>query len=510
MYRLKFQIETLSPVVISSMSNSTIMTGSHSEIGGSIIRGVLASKYVEEKNLGNTAHSDKNFTELFYGGLKFLSANFEIEGNRSFILPLSLHHGKKGTPNENNILDLLDVEKTPPGYKTLRRYGTVDGEKIYKASANKNISMHMSRSADKERISGKSEEGHIYNYEALEEGQFFCGEILGEKLLLERLDLENKTFTARVGRSRFTQYGKCKFTFQHIEEITPVDFGEKFYLLLESPLIPAEDYFIGAKEILETEIISKLGENFNLGKIFASGVEVENFYMTMKRPRVMALAAGTVFEVTASKNLTPADKKIICEKIYSGFGIRNEEGFGQVRFWQPAKFTFGKADEDKISEPKIFSAETLKIAQEILLEKYLEKIRIYAHEDAKKLSSQMRGGNFAHFFSRLNTLLSSVEKENLRSNFSQKISAESAGGKQFQDHLKKFRIDGQTLYDIFTKKSKLPYENKKILENIEEISAKIKFSEKNFDDEICLEYLQNLFRFSRKNAAIAKGGDNDE
>ena len=51
MYRLNFKIETLSPVVISSMSNSTIMTGSHSEISGSIIRGVLASKYVAEKNL---------------------------------------------------------------------------------------------------------------------------------------------------------------------------------------------------------------------------------------------------------------------------------------------------------------------------------------------------------------------------------------------------------------------------------------------------------------------------
>ncbi len=509
MYRLKFKVETLSPVVISSMSNSTVMTGSHSEIGGSIIRGVLASKYVEEKNLGDNAHADKNFTELFYGGLKFLSANIEIEGNRSFTLPLSLQHGKKGTPNEKNILDLL-VNETPPGYKNLRGCGTVDGKKIFTASANKNISMHMSRSAEKERISGKSDEGHIYNYEALEEGQFFCGEILGEKFLLEKLNLENKTFTARVGRSKFTQYGKCKFTFQNIEEVKTADFGEKFYLRLESPLIPAEDYFIGAKEILENEIISKFGENFNLGKIFASGVEVENFYMTMKRPRVMALSAGTVFEIKVFKNLTPADKKIICEKIYGGFGIRNEEGFGQVRFWQPAKFTFGEVGENKISEQKNFSAETLKIAQKILLEKYLEQIRIYAHKDAKKLSSQMRGGNFAHFFSRLNTLLSSVEKKNLRLNFSQKISAESNSGKQFQDHLKKFCIDGQTLYNIFTQKLKMPYENKKILENIEELSAEINFDEKNFDDEICREYLQNLFRFARKNAAMAKGGENDE
>ncbi len=507
MYRLNFKIETLSPVVISSMSNSTIMTGSHSEIGGSIIRGVLASKYVAEKNLGNRAHADKNFTELFYGGLKFLSANLGIEGKRSFNLPLSLQRGKKGTPEENKILDLLTVEETPPGYKTLRGYGAVDGGKIFSASANKNIFMHMSRSAANERISGKSNEGHIYNYEALEEGQIFCGEILGEKSLLEKLNLQNKTFEARVGRSKFTQYGKCKFTFANIEEIKPADFGEKFYLRLESPLIPFEENFIGAEKVLTDEVIKKLGENFKLGKIFSSGVEVENFYMTMKRPRVMALAAGTVFEII-SENLTPADKKIICEKIYGGFGTRTEEGFGQIRFWQAAEFTVGKVGENKFSNQKIFSAGTLEIAQKILFEKYLEQIRIYAHEDAKNL--KFGGGNFTHFFSRLNTLLSSVEKKNLRENFSKKISDECKGGKQLQDNLKKFRIDGQTLYDIFTQNAKLPYEGKKIFDNIEELSAEIKFNEKIFDDKICFDYLQNLFRFARKNAAIAKGGDNDD
>ena len=508
MYRLNFQVETLSPVVISSMSNSTIMTGSHAEIGGSIIRGVLASKYVAEKNLGNTAHADKNFTELFYGGLKFLSANFGIEGKRTFTLPLSLQRGKKGTPEENRILDLLTVEETPPGYKTMRGYGAVDGGKIFSASVDKNISMHMSRSAAKERISGKSDEGHIYNYEALEEGQIFCGEILGEKSLLEKLNLENKTFEARVGRSRFTQYGKCKFIFQNIEEIKTAEFGEKFYLRLESPLISAEDNFIGAEKVLNDEVIKKLGENFKLGKIFASSVEVENFYMTMKRPRVMALAAGTVFEIEATKNLTPADKKIICEKIYGGLGVRTEEGFGQLRFWQAAEFTVGKVEENKISEQKIFSSGTLEIAQKILLEKYLEQIRLYAHEDAKNLN--FGGGNFTHFFSRLNTLLSSGEKKNLRENFNKKISDESKDGKQMQDNLKKFRIGGQTLYDIFTKSAPLPYEGRKIFDNIEELSAEINFNEKIFEDKIYLEYLQNLFRFARKNAAIAKDGDNDD
>ena len=42
------------------------------------------------KKLGNKAHEDKNFRELFFGSLKFLSATPAISGKRSFILPQSL------------------------------------------------------------------------------------------------------------------------------------------------------------------------------------------------------------------------------------------------------------------------------------------------------------------------------------------------------------------------------------------------------------------------------------
>lgn len=56
-------------------------------------------------------------------------------------------------------------------------------------------------------------------------------------------------------------------------------------------------------------------KNFKLGKIFASNVEIENFVTIwgMKRPRVQALSAGTIFAVIA-QNVTTADKKISAKK----------------------------------------------------------------------------------------------------------------------------------------------------------------------------------------------------
>ena len=227
----------------------------------------------------------------------------------------------------------------------------------------------------------------------------------------------------------------------------------------------------------------------------------------MKRPRVMALAAGSVFELE-TKNLTDADKKFLCEKMYSGFGVRTEEGFGQLRIWNAENFTFAKF-ETKITKPNL-SEKTLEIAKNILLEKYLEQLRILAQEDANKLTLQVQNGNFTHFFSRLFEILSTVGKKNVRQNFAEKIAAESKDGTQFQDNLKKIYLDSQKLFDVLTDSAKLPYEEKNILSvDTEKLFGEIGFKISDYDDIFCLEYLQNYFRAARKIAAL-KGGDNND
>ena len=515
MYKIKISIKTLSPVVMSSMSNTTIMTETHSAISGSIIRGVLATRYIENKNLGDKAFQDTEFLKIFYGGLKFLPANPEVDGKRSIVTPQSLQAGKKGTPDENDVRDLLLPTQNLTGYKTLKDYCILEGNDLIRVKVKKNISMHMSRSGEGERLAGRSINGGIYNYESIDAGQTFQGEILGDKKLLEKLiaglKLKGGKLNANIGRSRFTQYGKCLVTFGNIEK-TCAQSPKPYALRLATPLIPADDIFISAEKVLQEEVVNVLnnlcGTKFTLGKIFASSVEVENFVVTwgMKRPRVMALAAGTVFEVTAPKNLT--DKKIICEKIYNGFGVRTEEGFGQIRFWTPQNFTAGEIDKIKPAERPNFSAETKEIAQKILIEKFLEQIRICAQENAAELIPKLKDGNYTHFFSRLNNILASVDKKNLRENFNEKIKKEATDGKIFKDNLKKFELEGHKLYNIFIGNRKLPYEERNFFGgNIEKLFGEIDFKIENLADRFCFEYLQNYFRAARKLAAI-KGGDN--
>ena len=290
------------------------------------------------------------------------------------------------------------------------------------------------------------------------------------------------------------------------------NFSNKIFLLLDAPLIPVDDCFINAQEILQTEIVDKLGEKFSLGKVFAAGVEVENFVVpwAMKRPRVMALAAGTVFELNAT-DLTDDDKKILAEKIFTGFGTRTEEGFGQLRLWKPAiNFSKGKLVDQKISKPEKFSNDTIERAKKILTQHLFEQIRLYAQKDAEELRPQLKRGNMTHFFSRLYGILSGVDKKNIRENFRLRLEQEIRRGSLFEEHLKHLHMaNDQKFFDVFTGDKQLPHEVHDLIaeSNLKEIRGDIEFNENDFsDDEFFAEYLKNYFRFARKIAADSKGG----
>ena len=143
-------------------------------------------------------------------------------------------------------------------------------------------------------------------------------------------------------------------------------------------------------------MLNNAGGKFSFGKIFSSSIEIENFAApwSMKRPRTMALAAGSVFEIKKTDNsqFTAADVNIITDKIYKGFGERNEEGFGQLRIWKAEPLTTSKdnnlkdsANTAESSFTSNLSDKTKEIAALILNKHFLVQIKIYAHEDAEKL-----------------------------------------------------------------------------------------------------------------------------
>lgn len=517
MHRLEIVIKTLSPCVLTSTGSATVMTGTHSAFSGSIVRGILASRFVAVQKLTDEAH-DETFREIFFGNLKFLPANPELLNRRAFVLPMSLQSGKEGTPADNTIQDLLGDEKPRQGYKSFRGFGVLDGGKIFRPQVKTNMFMHISRSGELERAAGRSVDGQIYNYEALDGGQFFRGEIIGDEKLLRRLRdglaLNDGQMPAHVGRSKFTQYGKCLVTFGDVERLHAIDFKEKIFLRLDTPLIPADDCFLDAKKILTAEVAVKLGEKFSIGKVFAAGVEIENFVVPwgIKRPRVSALAAGSVFELKTAAPLSADEKIFLREKMLAGFGLRTEEGFGQLQLWKPAKnFTRGTLVDQPPPRPKNFSDKTLDLAKKILTAQLLEQVRIYAHEDAEKLRPQLEGGNLTHFFARLDGLISRVGKTNVRTNLAAQMQDDLAKGNAlFREHLHDLSMaNEQKFYDVLTARAPLPIDSRSMADEpvLKKLREEPDFSDAELSaDAIHWEYLKIYFRFARKLAASNKGG----
>ncbi|MBR1580372.1 MAG: hypothetical protein IJ668_07735 [Selenomonadaceae bacterium] len=522
MKQLRYTIRTLSPVVMSAMSNSTVMTTTHNEFSGSIMRGVMASRYVRNRQLGRAAHVDERFLRLFCGGLKFLPATPLCSGRRSFVLPLSLQKGKAGTADASRVQDLLTATDPAKGFKSLRGYGVVIEREVHQPSVEKNISMHMSRGSDEERLSGRSIDGLIFNYEAINEGQEFSGAVLGDDALLNELVdglmLDGDEMDAHVGRSHFTQYGRCRLMFDGIADIDLPTLDEKIFLRLETPLLSTDEFFINAEEILSAEIISVLdrlveGVTFKLGSIFGAASEVENFVVpwSMKRPRVPALAAGSVFELKPSQPLSDEQSLRLLDACLNGFGQRTEEGFGQLRLWRSSELTIGDEIKQSIAKPSSLSKDTIERAKRILINHCLEQIRVYAHEDAERLHDRLKHfGNLTHFFGRLEGIAHYEPSPEAVAN---RIELEMRG--LFRDHIKALKMSGDaSIYDVLTGKTAPPYRSRDLKSDLMSDGGKFdalmnELGIKDFDElmseRFFMEYMQNYFRAARKFAAA--GGD---
>ena len=74
MKKIRVKIETLSPIVLATRTNTTVMTSSHDFFSGTLVRGMLAERYIEAKKLGSQAQEDEDFLGLFFDKLRFVAA----------------------------------------------------------------------------------------------------------------------------------------------------------------------------------------------------------------------------------------------------------------------------------------------------------------------------------------------------------------------------------------------------------------------------------------------------
>lgn len=529
MQSIKVMLKTLSPVVVSTRSGAAVMTETQEFFSGSILRGVFAGRYIAARGLGKNAHEDEAFRRLFCGALRFLPAHPAIGDLRSVVLPLSLQQNKSGS-------ELRDLMNDPPeaGYKSYRGFGTVAADGIvHIAHIRTELSLHMSRSGDAERIAGRSADGNIYNYEAIAPGQTFAAEIIGSAADLEALRAalcpDERPIRCCIGRSRYTQYGKCELTFSAPAPCATWDVsaqqGGVLYLRLDTPFLPLCGCCGNAGNALH-EIVSGLGEGVLLDMergIFSAVHEADNFVgiWGLRRPRAVGLAAGTVFAVRKTAGAWSAeDISRVEERCARGFGRRTEEGFGQVRLWTPYERLHMGGDvvsDAQYADKALVGNLHKKVrggVETILKERCVAQIRLYAMETVETMQLEESSN---HVFARLAYILQADRPNWTQKEFYERWTAEMEGaGDTFKRNLGKLRPNGGRSIDKILAGDMTSLYRERIASWHEDAFGSEKaggakrlidavgFRPENHTDELCRAYWQTFLRHARKHGHAGK------
>ena len=525
MKQVTVKVRTLSPLVLTTGADGTLLTETGEVLTGTVLRGLLAARYIRTQQLGNAAHEDAGFRRAFFGTLRFVTAFPVVRGRLAQPVPFCLQKEKDGT-QLNNLL----YQEGKTGYKGMSGLITWDGLTISPVTLKKEMRLHMSRgSKAEERLAGRSTTGGIYNYEAIEAGTEFLGTVYGPEEDLRALlaALGETSFYAHIGRSRFTQYGRVQVLLGAVEEIPdrpPEPRSGEVALCFVTPFLPTREVPFDAALALQ-EVAAWMNERAATGlfsvcaaprAIYAKIAEVENFVGVwgMRRPREAALAPGTTFLLRKEKGWTKKDTQLLCQLLREGVGRRLPEGFGQLRVLPQGALLYQEAaGETALSRQAVHSAETRRRAKRILRTAIERQIEVFAVQDAAE-ARQDFPAEARHFFSRLASVLGAGERAK-QSAFAQNVTLECiSDATPFARSLRMVRVAGKSLQYYFLEaagKKDMPYATAERLKTLEadglsEVLSDLEVRDgiRGFlqDEAFFAAYWQAFFRFARK---IAQG-----
>lgn len=465
--RLKYHVKNMSNLIISSNVGDPNMTSTCGFIPGSVVLGALAWRYIRKQNLiPEAAHEDNDFYQLFLSGnVRFIPAYLLEEGKygaAEFLpSPLCLQ-SEKG--NEDEIVNLFENEQNVKT-KHIGKFCFIERKSLYIDSPSTRTNFHHQR----DRLKGRSRESILFNYESMEPGHIFHGEIIGyEKDLVNLWSALNDEFQIRIGRSRNTQYGNCDFSFQgSVEEYSPKakTVEKTFTITLISPCILYNNsgFPDSTTENFEQHLVKFLGVESNdiiVTKYFSRTDEVENFISVwrLRRPSESALSAGSSFQVKITGNLTDELTTKILSLEETGIGERKEEGYGSLSIDWFKEEKYGKKQLEKKSAciPSAQPPEKVKeIFGNILRTRLITEIETKAAEDARHF-----GKSDIPPRSLLNRLSSMAKISGIRADDLKSLKSTA------NDHLKRCRYKGTDLQSFLDKKDEDILSDIDVLDNI--------------------------------------------
>jgi len=537
--KITLTLRTTSPLLLATTGGANVLTATQDHIPGTVLRGILAARYIEQQELGTAAQEDASFLHLFFQTLRFVDASIVRDGHAALPVPASLQRQKDG----DAILDLIH-EAPRAGFKSMRGYAVVyeDAKKLVPAFPHRSIRFHMSRSGlqkpkknippGAERLAGSSHEGGIYSYESIDAGEVFEGAIYGTHSDLEALCAglgDHGSYDVRLGRSRATQYGSATLTLSAPAPLPAPDVPDgSVTICLATPLLAdtlaeATDAAQSLQRVADAMNDARKTDAFHIAvgsrSIFARTESIDSFVGVwgLRRPRSLALAAGSTFVLEKDGDWDEEDARALQSIAHHGIGARCTEGFGQLYLWPKGTFTIGNSsnnipDREKPERCTIKNAIVRQKAASILQARYAEQIHLLAAKDAgEALRTYVSDDSTTHFFARLDALLGRKSFVAFHSDLSADI--EKAPDAPFAQRLKSIRVGTRSLKELLldSAPAKMPYASidmaavfgTKFAEAVEDLG--IDFDAWKNDERFFTEYWHWFFRYARKSAGKKEG-----
>jgi CRISPR-associated protein Csx10 len=351
MKAITFLLHTQQPILATSLQGDPNSDVSHSYIPGSMIRGMLISRYLRQQHIQELDILDKKIRRLFFDNYtRYLNAYlFDCEKEqRTLPIPLCLYKkkGEEPTTEIYNFLQLVPAHR-PDSPKRLDdkfciidEYGDIS---LYKES--RRINIHNQRNRKKGR--GTDSSGAVFRYDAIDAGQVFQAVVLCDdkedfdaiKLLLTPTN-DKEIINTWLGGSQSAGYGHVTLNLLPDDDDwteIKIDWEERSQhqtnltvTLLSDTIIRDECGQSTTDPKQFAKLISEaLDPELKHIDTYANSLNVGGFNRKwgLPLPQVPALAAGSVFVFERPQEL---DSQQVTDLEVQGIGERRVDGFGRV------------------------------------------------------------------------------------------------------------------------------------------------------------------------------------
>lgn len=341
MKTLCVELKNLEPIRVANDDTSQHgQTDTLRYIPGSAVRGLVMHALNQDPE-----YFEKNKKLLFSDHIQFMNALPTNAGTSMIPSLKGFYEDKTPCGEDGKAIANVLLEDSPEGYKRagLGQYCYVEQREQEKVIRYTSVELGEDMNINRGRIEKKN----VYRSQYIQKGQTFRGYIVfddafddevGAKLIQ---DIQNVfSGTVLLGSDRTTGYGTCRCQKSELTDSMPYTEyrnaaeSSEFYMVLLSHMTMRDRF--GEPTGLDLDILAeKLGvSELKIERCATSIIRVYGYNRTWKGaiPAVTMYEAGSVFRLRTKegeKVKAESFRKVEAE----GLGIRKNEGFGQVAFY---------------------------------------------------------------------------------------------------------------------------------------------------------------------------------